>query len=104
MIYITLPSKTGDVAWRASVYRRKFHPAVSDCAKRSAAGRSTLEVLRRGQGCDLLSQLTENWTVVRSGNANRPLIVSVKCSRFNDFTRVLELDSGLRSGRACARF
>lgn len=44
-------------------------------------------------------QLTENWTAVRSGNTCTPSVCSLKCRRFNQFTPVQKLDSGLRNGQ-----
>ena len=99
MIYITLPSKTGDKAWRASGYRRKFDHTVSDPERRSAAGSSTPETPGYGQESNGPSQLTENWTAVRSRNACRLFADSAKHCGFSHFALFLELDSGLRNGQ-----
>ena len=98
MIYITLPSKTGDAARRAEVCRRKFDQAVSDHEPRSAAGDSAPEILGRNQEPDGHSHPAGNWTHVWSGYARRPSPDSAKRSRFKCFGIVRELDSGLRNG------
>lgn len=98
MIYITLPPKNGVVAWRASVNRRQFDHTVPH-QRRSAAGRSTPEILRRGQESNGPAHLTENWTSVCSGDASRSFAESAKRSLDNALAMMPELGSDLRNGQ-----
>lgn len=98
MIYITLPSNTGYVAWRAGVSRRKFDHIVCDPERRSAASTSTPEMFGQGRESNSPFHLTGKWTAVCSGNAGQRSTASAKRSGFSYFAFVRELDSTLRVG------